>query len=361
MTAAAPRIRAAAPQASDPAIHPFDPPGLTHEQAGDANAVARRCAPVPVRIGGLEIEAPLAITPTLAPPDAAGIAIALRFGPGRLVLQVPALLVEQALAEAAGLPAAELEPELAALLLEAVAAELLPGLEVAAGVPIAVESVGAAAPAFTPVFRCTVAFRHGFAETALHLAADDAARPALRRLIDAAPAVPAPCAGLPVPLAIRIGAVRLALAELQGIAPGDVVFPDVACRAGEALVVYGEGRGEAWSHTAKHDRGAVTVTGPPRPLALQDGGGWMADSDSEALPPAERLGELPVTLVFELGRSELPLAAVQGLAPGMVIPLGRDPGEAVDIVANGRRIGRGEIVRVEDELGVRVVRLFADE
>jgi type III secretion protein Q len=358
LTAAAPRIRAADPQVSDPAIRRFDPPGLTRGQTGDANAVARRCAPVPVRIGGLEIEAPLAIIPTLAPADADGIAIALRLGPGRLVLQVPALLVEQALAEAAGLPAAELEPELAALLLEAVAAELLPVLEAAAGVSIAVESIGSAAPAFAPAFHCAVTLRHGFAETALHLAADDDARPALRRLIDAAPALPAPCAGLPVPLAIRIGAVRLALAELRGIAPGDVVFPDVACRAGEALVVYGE----AWSHVAKHDRGAVTVTGPRRPLALHDGGGWMADPDSDAAaPPAERLGELPVTLVFELGRSELPLAAVQGLAPGMVIPLGRDPGEAVDIVANGRRIGRGEIVRVEDELGVRVVRLFADE
>ena len=161
-----------------------------------------------------------------------------------------------------------------------------------------------------------------------------------------------------MPLAIRIGAVRLSLAELKGIEPGDVVFPDVACPPGEALVVYGEG----WSHAAKHDRGTVTVAGPRRPLALQDGGGWMADPDSDAAaPPAERLDQLPVTLVFELGRSELPLAAVQGLAPGAVIPLGRDPGEAVDIVANGRRIGRGEIVRIEDELGVRVVRLFGDE
>lgn len=356
MTAAAPRIRAADPQASDPAIRPFDPPALSREQAGDANAAARRCAPVPVRIGGLEIEAPLAITPTLAPPDADGTTIALRLGAGRVALLVPPLLVEQAIAETAGLPAADLEPELAALLLEAVAAELLPALEAAAGVPIAIESIGPV-PAFAPAFRCAVAIRHAFAETTLHLAADAAARPALRRLIGAAPALPAPCAGLPVPLAVRIGAVRLSLAELRGIEPGDVVFPDVACRAGEALVIYGEG----WSHTAKHDRGAVTVTGPRRPLALQDGGWWMADSDSDAAPPAERLGELPVTLVFELGRSELPLAAVQGLAPGAVIPLGRDPGEAVEIVANGRRIGRGEIVRIEDELGIRVVRLFGDE
>jgi type III secretion protein Q len=160
-----------------------------------------------------------------------------------------------------------------------------------------------------------------------------------------------------VPLAVRIGAVRLSLAELKGIEPGDVVFADVACPPGEALVVYGEG----WSHAAKHDRGMITVAGPRRPLALQDGGGWMADPDSDAAAPVERLDQLPVTLVFELGRSELPLAAVQGLAPGAVIPLGRDPGEAVDIIANGRRIGRGEIVRVEGELGVRVVRLFGDE
>jgi type III secretion protein Q len=357
MTAAAPpaRVRAADFLASDPAIRPYDPPRLTREQAGDANAVARRCVPVPVRIGGLEIEAPLAITPTLAPPDADGATITLRLGPGRLALLVPPLLVEQALAEAAGLPVAELEPELAALLLEAVLSELLPVLEAAAGVSIAIESIGPA-PAFVPAFRCDVAIRHAFVETAAHLAADAAARPALGRLIGAAPSLPAPCAGLPVPLAVRIGAVRLSLAELKGLEPGDVVFPDVACRAGEVLVVYGEG----WSHAAKHDRGTVTVVGPRRPLALQDGGGWMADSDAAA-PPAERLDQLPVTLVFELGRSELPLAAVQGLAPGAVIPLGRDPGEAVDIVANGRRIGRGEIVRIENELGIRVGRLFGDE
>ncbi|MGK9230097.1 type III secretion system cytoplasmic ring protein SctQ [Inquilinus limosus] len=360
MTAAAPpaRIRADSP-ASDPAAAPYDPPCLTLEQAGDANAAARRCTPVPIRIGGLEIEAPLAVTPALAPPASDGAAIALGLGPGRVVLQLPPLLVEQALTETAGLPVAELEPELAALLLEAAAAELLPALEAAAGVPIAIESVGpAGTPAFEPAFRCTVAIRHAFAEVALHLAADAAARPALRRLIEAAPKLPAPCAGLPVPLAVRIGAVRLALAELAGLAPGDVVFPDVACPAGEALVVYGNG----WSHTAKRGGAAVTVTGPRRPLALLDGGGWMADPDSGAAPPpAERLDELPVMLVFELGRGELPLAAVQGLAPGAVIPLGRDPGEAVDIVANGRRIGRGEIVRIEGELGVRVVRLFGDE
>ena len=362
MTAAAPpgRIREADALASPfPAIAPYDPPRLTRDQAIEANTVARRCRPVPVRIGGLEVEAPLALVPTLASPETEGVAIALRLGPGRLVLQVPMLLVEQALTEAAGLPVAELEPELAALLLEALAGELMPVLEAAAGVPIAIEAVGGAEiSGFAPAFHCAVAVRHGFTEVSLPLAADAAARPALHRLLAAAPALPAAGGALPVPLAVRIGAVRLALAGLRGLAPGDVVFPDIACPAGQALVVIGE----RWTHAARRDGAAITVTGPRQPLPLVDGGGWMADPDSDAAaPPAERLDELPVTLVFELGRSELPLAAVQGLAAGAVIPLGRDPGEAVDIIANGRRIGRGEIVRIETELGVRVVRLFGDE
>ena len=364
MTAATPpaQIREADVMASPPASADiaYAPPRLTGEQAGDANAAARRCRPFPIRIGGQEIEAPLHVTPTLGrPEDATAAAITCRLGAGRVMVLAPGMLVDALLTEAAGLPARDLEPDLAALLLEALLAGLLPALETAGGVPIAIEAVDWAPPEGpAAAFHCSVGLRHGFSDAALHVAADAAAWPGLRRLIDAAPKQAAPLAGLPVPLAIRIGAVRLALADLRGLEPGDVVFPDVACRAGEALVVFGD----SWAHTAKRDRASIVITTPRQRLDLQDGGQWMADPDSGAeAPSAERLDDLPVTLVFELGRSELPLAAVQGLAPGAVLDLGRDPGEAVDIIANGRRIGRGQIVRVEDALGVRVVRLFGDD
>lgn len=342
----------------DAAARPYSPPRLSEEDARRANRIARRCRPFPVRIGGLEIEAPLSITPALGPSAADAVAITWRIGGGRAVLSVPRLLVDTALAEIADVSASDIEPDVAALLLEALLAEWLPTVEARAGVSISVAAIEAGPPALAePAFHCEIAISYQGVEMGLPLVADAEARPMLERLVDAIPALPAPLAALPVPLAIWFGAVRLALADLKGLAPGDVIFPDVASGADGALVTYG-----AWCNSARLEPGAAVITAPRVPLAVQDGGLWMTESNGDVAEAAARdLGEVPVTLVFELGRSELPLDAVQGLAPGAIVPLGRTPGEAVEIIANGRRIGRGEIVEIEGELGVRVGRLFGNE
>ena len=70
------------------------------------------------------------------------------------------------------------------------------------------------------------------------------------------------------------------------------------------------------------------------------------------------LGDLEVQLTFELGRQTVELEQLRAIMPGYVFPIERSPDDPVDIVANGRRIGRGEIVRVGDGLGVRLIRLF---
>lgn len=80
--------------------------------------------------------------------------------------------------------------------------------------------------------------------------------------------------------------------------------------------------------------------------------------DAAAAAPDTDLDGLPVRLMFELGRVELSLGEIRRLAPGAVVPLARPRDEALDIVANGRRIGRGSIVAIGDSLGVRVTRLF---
>jgi len=80
----------------------------------------------------------------------------------------------------------------------------------------------------------------------------------------------------------------------------------------------------------------------------------LETSVTEAL----ELDELPLRIVFEVGRLELSLGDVRQMAPGTVLPLSRPFDEALDIMASGRRIGRGEIVRIGDSLGVRIIRLF---
>jgi type III secretion protein Q len=72
------------------------------------------------------------------------------------------------------------------------------------------------------------------------------------------------------------------------------------------------------------------------------------------------LASIKVRVVFQAGQIEMKAGEVQDLAPGVVIPVERGPAEVIDIVANGRRIGVGELVKVGDKLAVRVTRLSSD-
>lgn len=72
---------------------------------------------------------------------------------------------------------------------------------------------------------------------------------------------------------------------------------------------------------------------------------------------AAMLSDVSVPMVVEMGRVKVSAADIMGLRPGQVIELSRSPGDAVDLVVDGRRIGRGELVDIEGELGVRILDL----
>jgi len=86
---------------------------------------------------------------------------------------------------------------------------------------------------------------------------------------------------------------------------------------------------------------------------------WSMGNPTEFSDPD--LDDLPVRLVFEVGRVELSLGELQRLAPGALVPLGRPLEEPLDIMANGRRLGRGTLVQIGDSLGVRIVSLASNE
>jgi type III secretion system YscQ/HrcQ family protein len=89
--------------------------------------------------------------------------------------------------------------------------------------------------------------------------------------------------------------------------------------------------------------------------------GNPTEFSGQAGPHDPDLDDLPVRLVFELGRVELSLGELQRLAPGALVSLGRPPDKPLDIMANGRRLGRGALVQIGDSLGVRIVSLANNE
>ena len=76
----------------------------------------------------------------------------------------------------------------------------------------------------------------------------------------------------------------------------------------------------------------------------------------EPTGPADlrRLSDVTVEVAVEIGRTRMTIGETLSLRPGTIITLDRLAGEPVDMLVNGRRIGRGEVVVVDDEFGVRV-------
>ncbi|MCP1334920.1 flagellar motor switch protein FliN [Futiania mangrovi] len=67
--------------------------------------------------------------------------------------------------------------------------------------------------------------------------------------------------------------------------------------------------------------------------------------------------DVPVRVSAVLGRARMEVGDLVNLGKGSVVELDRKVGEPVDIVVNNRLVARGEVVLVEDRLGVTMTEI----
>ncbi|HEV2563277.1 MAG TPA: flagellar motor switch protein FliN [Rhizomicrobium sp.] len=72
----------------------------------------------------------------------------------------------------------------------------------------------------------------------------------------------------------------------------------------------------------------------------------------------EAVFDVPVTVSAVLGKSGMEVSQLLKLGKGMVVELDRKVGEAIDIYVNNRLVARGEVVLVEDRLGVTMTEII---
>jgi flagellar motor switch protein FliN/FliY len=72
----------------------------------------------------------------------------------------------------------------------------------------------------------------------------------------------------------------------------------------------------------------------------------------------EAVFDVPVRVSVVLGRARVPIANLLKMDIGTVVELDRQVGEAVEIFVNGRLVARGEIVLVENRLGVTMTEII---
>ncbi len=72
----------------------------------------------------------------------------------------------------------------------------------------------------------------------------------------------------------------------------------------------------------------------------------------------EAVYDIPVQVSAVLGKSNMQVAQLLKLGRGAVVELDRKVGEAIDIYVNNRLVARGEVVVVEDRLGVTMTEII---
>lgn len=75
----------------------------------------------------------------------------------------------------------------------------------------------------------------------------------------------------------------------------------------------------------------------------------------------EAVFDVPVQIAAVLGHSRMHVSDLLKLAPGTVLKLDRKVGEAIDIYVNDRLVARGEVVLVEDKLGVTMTEIIKSD
>jgi flagellar motor switch protein FliN/FliY len=75
----------------------------------------------------------------------------------------------------------------------------------------------------------------------------------------------------------------------------------------------------------------------------------------------EHVFDVPVTVSAVLGRTRLEIASLVALGPGAVLELDRRVGEPIDVFVNNRLVARGEVVLIDEKLGVTMTEIVKSD
>lgn len=66
---------------------------------------------------------------------------------------------------------------------------------------------------------------------------------------------------------------------------------------------------------------------------------------------------IPITLIVEVGQIQMTMEQLLNLAPGNLLEINMQPENGVDLTIHGKVVGRGELIRIGEAIGVRVLQL----
>lgn len=173
------------------------------------------------------------------------------------------------------------------------------------------------------------------------------------RNVAARPAPFADWAHVPAPFQFQIGWTDLLPGAIANLVVGDVILLDECWLSENNNIGLNFGSGIAASGIIS---GSVIKVTKEVGAFMQNNDEYESDSESEVV-----LDEINVRIHFDLGERVMSFAELRLLEPGYVFELGRDLRRAVTIRVNGKVIGDGELVDVDGQTGVAILRLNSEK
>jgi flagellar motor switch/type III secretory pathway protein FliN len=164
-------------------------------------------------------------------------------------------------------------------------------------------------------------------------------------------------------LSLRLGFVDVSQAELSDLEPEDILI----YTAEEELILPSVDpwrlpeRGWRLSRNGNSAHRYEVKDFFERSVSMEDSVDLLDDRAEDLRgdeEPTSQVGlkELPIRIHVVLSQVELSLRDLEGLVEGSVIELNREQSGSVQLVSNGRVLGAGEIVEVDDHLGIQITR-----
>lgn len=161
--------------------------------------------------------------------------------------------------------------------------------------------------------------------------------------------------GLLLRVGLEVETTTLRAGLLKTLNPGDAIrLSDPALTPEPRLIL----EGQQTARAKRHDRGAE-ILGPWLPLLPpSERPAPMSDTTTPTADPLPDADAIEVRLSFRAGETLLPLARLKAMGPGAIIDLPQPADATVDILANGRTIGTGELIDVAGQRAVQIKTLF---
>jgi flagellar motor switch protein FliN/FliY len=142
---------------------------------------------------------------------------------------------------------------------------------------------------------------------------------------------------------------------------GDAMVPDETMVEAELGGIAGEIDQAALEELLLEEAPAASMTSGPLIQEIELEQLLPFDGDPESDTDIGLLLEVPLSISVELGRTSLTIRELLALGQGSILQLDRHAGEPVDVLVNGKRLARGEVVVIDEDFGIRVTEVVTPE